>query len=97
MDSYRDALADLAAEVGKLPENAAGNVQGIDLNRAYMRACKVLDAPQDGPNARLEAALKNWDEEWGEVARNDSYAAPWDRELGLALQGRRDATSEPAK
>lgn len=44
---------------------------------------------------RLERALKRWDREWGEVARNDPYAAPWDRQLGNAIMALRKARRAP--
>ena len=34
---------------------------------------------------RLASALREWDRQWGNVARNDPYAAPWDRRLGEAI------------
>lgn len=29
-------------------------------------------------------ALKHWDSEWGDIARNDPYAAEWDSRLARA-------------
>lgn len=36
------ALRRLSDLVGALPENAAGTVQGADLNRAYSAACDAI-------------------------------------------------------
>ena len=37
------ALKGLVATIGELPENGAGVLQGLELNRAYMEACRVVE------------------------------------------------------
>lgn len=84
-DSY--TVDTLLGALGDLAREAAKHIKpGMDGYAHLHFAQELLDAPQPGPNERLLAALKNWDEEWGEVARHDSYAAPWDRELGQAIE-----------
>lgn len=49
MSEARDVLFDLVREIGKLPENASGAIQGVELNRAYTRAVNFLSGCQHDP------------------------------------------------
>jgi hypothetical protein len=71
------ALAhNLAVDALRGPQSATG--------RSALNPAAAWPFP-DPRDRRLKAALKEWDEQWGDTARNDPYASPWDRELGQAL------------
>ncbi len=46
----REALQRLTTATGTLPENGSGTVQGQELNRAYMKASRVLEEESIEPN-----------------------------------------------
>lgn len=46
----------------------------------------TIETPKARAWRLLQSALREWEKQWGNVARNDSYAAPWDRKLGKAIK-----------
>lgn len=56
MNDATSLLVDLVREVGKLPENGRGSIQGQDLNRVYSRAVDYLEANPLLPSPSAEKA-----------------------------------------